>query len=258
VTINAFVEAQLPGDRTLDGQVAIITGGVRRIGKAMALALARDGAAVVINARSSRAEADKAAAEITAAGGRALVHMSDITDEAAVGRMVDTVVATFGRVDILVNNAANRGEAHFLDMTYKQWRDILAVILDGAFLCSRAVLPHMVKNKYGRIINMGGVSTHLGAPGRAHVATGKMGIVGFTKALASEFAPHGITVNCVVPGKIGGERSATSGSGIKAALPVGREGTPQDVAAMVRMICEPTSSYLTGQTYHVSGGLYMP
>ena len=98
-------------------------------------------------------------------------------------------------------------------MSYKQWRDILGVILDGAFLCSRAVLPHMVKNKFGRIINMGGVSSHLGAPGRAHVGAGKAGIVGFTRALASEFAPHGITVNCIVPGRIGGERSATSGHG---------------------------------------------
>jgi 3-oxoacyl-[acyl-carrier protein] reductase len=224
----------------------------------MALALARDGATVIINARSSQTEAEKTAAEVTAAGGRALVHMADITDEAAVGRMVDTAVAKFGRVDILVNNAANRDEAHFLDMTYKQWRNILAVILDGAFLCSRAVLPYMVKNQYGRIITIGGVSTHLGAPGRAHVAASKMGLVGFTKALASEFAPHGITVNCVVPGKIGGERSATSGKGIQALPPVGREGVPEDVAAMVRMICEPTSSYITGQTLHVSGGLYMP
>ena len=248
----------MAGARTLDGQVAIITGSVRRLGRGMALALARDGAAVVVNARSSRAEADQVAAELTAAGGRALVHMADITDEAAVNRMVDTVVGAFGRVDILVNNAANRAEAHFLDMTFKQWREILAVILDGAFLCSRAVLPYMVKNRYGRIINMGGVSTHLGAPGRAHVAAGKMGIVGFTKSLASEFAPFGITVNCVVPGRIGGDRSATSGRGLQAATPVGREGIPEDVAAVVRMICEPANSYITGQTFHVNGGLYMP
>jgi 3-oxoacyl-[acyl-carrier protein] reductase len=248
----------LTKDRPLDGQVAIITGSVRRLGKAMALALARDGAAVVIHARSSRDEAEKAAAEVTAAGGRTLVHLADITDEAAVGKLVDTAVAAFGRVDILINNAAIRAEAHFLDMTFKEWRETLAVILDGAFLCSRAVLPHMVKNKYGRIINLGGVSTHLGAPGRAHVGAGKSGIVGFTKSLASEFAPHGITVNCIAPGKIGGERSATSGRGIQTPPPVGREGNFEDVAAVARLLCQPSNGYITGQTIHINGGLFMP
>jgi len=258
VTIEARVERALANEKTLDGQVAIITGSVRRLGKAMALALARDGAAVVIHARSSRDEAEKAAAEVRAAGGKVLVQIADITDEAAVGKMVDTVVKTFGRVDILINNAAIRAEAHFLDMTFKQWRETIAVILDGTFLCSRAVLPHMVKNKYGRIINLGGVSTHLGAPGRAHVGASKSGIVGFTRALASEFAPHGITVNCIAPGKIGGERSATSGRGIQTPPPVGREGNFEDVAALARMLCQPSNGYITGQTIHVNGGLYMP
>jgi 3-oxoacyl-[acyl-carrier protein] reductase len=244
--------------RSLEGQVAIITGGVRRLGRAMGVALARDGATVVVNARSSRAEAEKSAADIEAAGGRALVHLADVTDEAAVAAMVDTVVAKFGRVDILINNAANRAESHIVDMSFKEWRDILAVILDGSFLCSRAVLPHMMKNHYGRIINLGGVSTHIGAPGRAHVAAGKAGILGFTRALASEYAKHGITVNTVVPGRIGGERSATSGTGIAAAPPVGREGVPDDVAAMVRMVCQPSTSYITGQTLHVNGGIFMP
>src|SRR5215468_8318624 len=252
------VEGALANEKTLDGQVAIITGSVRRLGKAMALALARDGAAVVMHARSSRNEAEKAAAEVRTAGGKVLVQIADITDEAAVDQMVDTVVKTFGRVDILINNAAIRAEAHFLDMTFKQWRDTIAVILDGAFLCSHAVLPHMVKNKYGRIINLGGVSTHLGAPGRAHVGAGKSGIVGFTRALASEFAPHGITVNCIAPGKIGGERAATAGKGIQAHPPVGREGVPDDVADIIRTLCLPSTSYLTGQTIHVSGGLFMP
>jgi 3-oxoacyl-[acyl-carrier protein] reductase len=245
-------------ERPLANQVAIITGGVRRIGRATALALAREGAAIVINARSSRQEADKVAGEVAALGGRALVHLADVTDEAAVGRMVEATVAAFGRVDILVNNAAVRGEAPTLEMTLKQWRDVLGVILDGAFLCSRAVLPHMVKSKHGRIINLGGVSTHLGAPGRLHVAAGKSGLVGMTRALASEFAAHGITVNCVVPGKIGGERAATAGKGIQAHPPVGREGVPDDVADIIRTLCLPSTSYLTGQTIHVSGGLFMP
>lgn len=246
-------------ERTLEGQVAIITGSVRRLGKAMALALARDGASVVINARSSQAEAENTAAEVRAAGGgKVLVQIADVTDEAAVNKMVDTAVGTFGKVDILINNAANRADDHFLEMTYKQWREITSVIIDGGYLCSRAVLPHMVKRKYGRIFFMGGVSMHLGAPGRVHVSAGKGAVVGMTRSLASEFAPHGITVNCIAPGKIGGERSATSGRGIQTPPPVGREGVPEDVAAVVRMLCQPTNSYITGQTIHVSGGLFMP
>lgn len=245
-------------DRPLEGRVAIVTGGVRRLGKGMALAFARDGATVVINARSSRAEAEKAAAEIEAIGGKVMVHIADVTDEAAVNAMVAAVVERFGRVDILVNNAANRAETPFLDMTLKQWHEIIGVILDGAFLCSRAVLPHMVKAGFGRIVNLGGVSSHLGAPGRAHVAAGKAGIIGLTRGLASEFAPHGVTVNCVVPGRIGGQRSATSGQGIGHHPLVGREGTFEDVASLVRLLCDPATSYITGQTIHVSGGIFMP
>jgi 3-oxoacyl-[acyl-carrier protein] reductase len=248
----------LTDEKPLAGQVAIVTGGVRRIGKATALALARAGAAVVINARSSRQEADRVAEEIVATGSRALVQLADVTDESAVARMVEAAVAAFGRIDILVNNAANRGEAPFLQMSFSQWRDITGVILDGAFLCSRAVLPHMVRNKHGRIVNLGGVSSHLGAGRRAHVGAAKAGLVGLTRALAAEFASQGITVNCVVPGRIGGERSATSGGGITADPPIGHEGVPEDVADMIRMLCLPTSGYITGQTIHVNGGLFMP
>ena len=180
--------------------------------------------------------------------------LADVTDEAAVARMVGTIAA-FGRIDILVNNAANRGEAHFLQMTFAQWREITGVILDGAFLCSRAVMPHMVANKHGRIINIGGVSSHLGAGRRAHVGAAKAGLVGLTRALAAEFAPQGITVNCVVPGRIGGERSATSGRGITADPPVGHEGVPEDVAEMIRTLCLPTASPARPP---VSGGLFVP
>ena len=245
-------------DQALKGQVAIVTGSVRRIGRATALALARAGAAVVINARSSGQEAERVAGEVGAAGARALVKLADVTDEAAVARMTEEVVATFGRVDILVNNAANRDEAPFLEMSFAQWRSITGVILDGAFLCSRAVLPHMVRNKYGRIINIGGVSSHLGSAERAHVGAAKAGLVGLTRALAAEFAAQGITVNCVVPGRIGGERSATSGRGLVARTPVGHDGAPEDVAEMIKTLCLSTGGFITGQTIHVNGGLFMP
>lgn len=245
-------------EQTLQGKVAIVTGSVRRLGKAMALAFARDGAAVVINARSSRGEAEKAAAEVEAAGAKAMVHIADIREEAAVKAMVDATIKQFGRVDILINNAAVRGEKPFVEMSFEEWRSVLDVVLNGAFFCSRAVLPHMVRNGWGRIINMGGVSSHLGTPHRAHVGAAKYGIVGLTKSLSAEFAPQGITVNCIAPGRIGGERSATSGAGIGHNPPVGREGNFDDVASLVRHLCQPANGYITGQTIHVSGGLYMP
>ncbi len=248
--------------KLLEGQVAIVTGGVRRIGKAIALSLAQEGAAIVINAKSSREEAEAAAREIEEAGGRAIVHLADITDEGAVAGLVSATIEAFGRVDILINNAAIRREVPFTDMSLSEWREITGVILEGAFLGSRAVLPHMVRSKYGRIINIGGVSAHTGAFNRAHVAAAKSGLTGLTRALAVEFAEHGITVNCVAPGKIGGKRSETSGHSVS--LPgggqplVGHEGAPEDVAEVVRTLCLPTGGFITGQTIHVNGGLFMP
>ena len=247
----------MSANRALEGHVALVTGSVRRIGKAMAMALAADGATVVIHALRSGDEAEATAKEIRAAGGKALVHLADVTNEAQVNSMVAQILEKTGRIDILINNAAIRGEAHFLDMSFEQWRNVTSNILDSAFLCARAVLPSMVAQKYGRIINIGGVSAHLGAAGRAHVVTAKTGLVGFTRGLANEFASLGITVNCIVPGRIGGQRSHTSGQGIAGAPPVGREGTPEDVSGIVHNLCLPTSSYITGQTIHVSGGMFM-
>lgn len=248
--------------KLLDGQVAIVTGGVRRIGRAIALSLAREGATIVINTKSSRDEAEATAREIEALGAKALVHLADVTDEKDVANMVSAVAEAFGRIDILVNNAAIRREVPFTQMSLADWREITGVILEGAFLGSRAVLPHMVERKYGRIINIGGVSAHTGAFNRAHVAAAKAGLTGLTRALAVEFAEHGVTVNCVVPGKIGGKRSATSGHSVS--LPgggqpiVGHDGAPEDVAEMVRTLCLPTGGFITGQSIHVSGGLFMP
>ncbi len=145
-------------------------------------------------------------------------------------------------------------------MTYEQWREILAVILDGAFLCSRAVLPVMVAGGGGTIINLGGVTGHIGAVNRAHVCTAKAGLVGLTKALAIEFADRGVRANCVVPGKIGGERSKSSGESpaMPGTIPLGREGDVEEAAGMICAMCMPVAGFMTGQTVHVSGGLYMP
>lgn len=241
----------------MHGQVALITGGVRRIGRATALALAADGADLVLHALSSREEAEALAREVEAVGRRAIVLLADVTDEAAVEAMFVEIDRAFGRIDVLVNNAALRGEDHVTEMSFARWREVTGVILDGAFLCARAALRRMVPRRYGRIVNMGGLSAHVGAAGRAHVITAKAGIVGLTRALAVEHAGDGITVNCVVPGKIGGQRSAGSGKGIAGSPIVGREGVPEDVSEIVRLLCRPAASYMTGQTIHVNGGLYL-
>lgn len=249
-------------ETALQGKTALVTGASRRIGRATALALAEAGADLVLNARAAREEVEGVAQEVRGLGRRALVHLADVTDEKAVAEMVEAARGEFGRIDILVNNAAIRRQAPFLEMSLAEWREIFAVILDGAFLCSREVLPLMIAGGGGTIINLGGVSAHLGPKQRAHVGAAKAGLVGLTKALAIEFAGSGVTVNCVAPGKIGGERSATSGAspgmGGGGEIPVGREGDAEEVAAMIRHLCLPVSRFITGQTIHVSGGLFLP
>jgi 3-oxoacyl-[acyl-carrier protein] reductase len=248
--------------RQLEGKVALITGAVRRIGRATALALADQGAAIVVNTRSSRDEAEAIAAEIEARGGQALVQIADVTDEAAVDGMVAATVERFGRLDILVNNAADRKQTPLTEISLAEWRHITGIIVDGSFLCARACLPHMVASGGGTIISIGGASAHAGARNRAHVLTAKAALIGLTKAIAVEFADRGITANCVVPGKIGGARSKTSGEAATmsggAGPIVGRLGTPEEVAAMVAHLCLPAGRYITGQAIHVSGGMYLP
>jgi 3-oxoacyl-[acyl-carrier protein] reductase len=247
----------------LEGKVALITGAVRRSGRATALALAREGAAVVINTRKSRGEAEEVRAEIKAMGCSAIVCIADITDERAVAGMFDAVATRFGRVDILVNNAADRSIVPFTQMTLAEWRHIVGIVLDGAFLCSRAAIPLMLRNRWGRIVNIGGIGQHMSSArfaGRAHAAAAKAGVEGLTRALAIEYAQHGITVNCVVAARIGGERSATSGKAPDPDLmpPVGREGRPEDIAGAVRFLCMSGSDFITGQIVHVNGGLFLP
>jgi 3-oxoacyl-[acyl-carrier protein] reductase len=247
-------------DRPLEGAVALITGAARRIGRATALALAGQGAAIVVNTRSARAEAEAVAAEIEALGGQALVHLADVTDEAAVQAMVDATLRHFGRLDILINNAADRKRTPLTEISLAEWHHITRIIVDGAFLCARACLPPMIAAGAGTIINIGGASAHAGARERAHVVTAKAALVGLTKAIAVEFADRGITANCVVPGKIGGRRAAgdagTVGDGPGPI--VGRQGTVDEVAAMITHLCLPAARYITGQTIHVSGGMYLP
>jgi len=246
--------------KQLQGQVALLTGAVRRNGRAMALALANDGADIVINARNSKDQAEALAKEIEATGAKALVHLADVTDRKQVDGMVDTIIKTFGRIDILINNAADRGKTDFLKMSYEEWKHVCDIILDGAFHCSQAVIPHMLKQGGGRIINMGGMTARTSAAGRAHVVSSKAGIEGFTRALAFEFAKDNIAVNCISPGKIGGERAATAGEVATtpdAIPPVGYMGEPKHIAVIAHALCLPDACYTTGQTINVNGGMIM-
>lgn len=244
----------------LTSRVAIVTGAGRNIGRAIAVALAQAGAAVAVNGRADRDAVDATVRAIEDGGGKALGVMADVTDEAAVARMVDTVAGRFGAVDILVNNAAGRPERSLEEMSLADWRAVLGVILDGAFLTVRAALPLLKRSGNGAIVNIGGVSGHVGTRHRAHVVTAKAGLVGLTKALAHDLAEHGITANCVAPGLIDTARDPA------ARLPhhhsvsktlTGRLGTPQEIAAAVRYLAGPDARYITGQTLHVNGGVYL-
>ena len=244
----------------LAGKVAIVTGAGRNIGRAIALALAEGGAAIVVNARSNRAEAEAVARAIESSGGRALVHIGDVADVKAVQAMADAAAQKFGRIDILVNNAALRREKSFAEMDYAAWREILDVTLDGAFHCTKACLPALRQSGAGTIVNIGGLSAHTGAANRAHVVTAKAGIVGFTRALAHDLAPDGITVNCVVPGLIVTPRPKDKpepAHHLTHGTISGEKGRPEDVAAMVRFLCGPAARYINGQAIHANGGAYL-
>jgi 3-oxoacyl-[acyl-carrier protein] reductase len=244
----------------LTGKVAIVTGAGRNIGRAIALALADAGTSVVVNARNNRTAAEAVAREIEAAGAKALVHMADVANATDVQAMVDAAVKHFGRIDILVNNAALRREKPFAEMSYAEWREIMNVTLDGAFHCVKACLVHLKKSDAASIINIGGLSAHTGARDRAHVVTAKAGIVGFTRALAHDLAADGITVNCVVPGLIGTPRPKDQPEPahhlVHHTLTGGR-GRPEDVAAAVLFLCGPAARYVTGQAIHTNGGAYL-
>lgn len=242
----------------LAGKVALVTGGARNIGRAIACALAEGGAAVVVNARTSRDEAEETVGMIGAAGGRAAAHFADVTDPAAVAAMVAETVKAFGRIDFLVNNAAIRAETAFGEMQFDEWRRVLATVLDGAFVCTQACLPHLARGGAGAVVNIGGMTAHSGAKGRAHVVTAKAGLIGLTRALAHDLAAQQITVNCVVPGTIEtirGLPGAPPRPAHRQALPaLGRRGEPAEVAAAVRFLCGPGARYITGHTMHVNGG----
>jgi 3-oxoacyl-[acyl-carrier protein] reductase len=245
--------------RELEGRVALVTGASRNIGRAMALSLARGGASVIVNARVSIDEAKAVAAEIESAGGKAMALVADVTDAKAVDTMVQEALKRFGRLDVLVNNAAVRGVSTIDAIDPAEFRRISGIILDGAFICVKACLAALRASGQGAIVNIGGMSGHTGAKGRPHVIAAKMGLVGLTRALAHDLAADSITVNCVVPGLIETVRTTTSGAHSAHADDnlVGRRGRPEEIAAAVRFLAGPDARYITGQDWHVNGGAYL-
>lgn len=179
--------------------------------------------------------------------------VTDVRDAAGVRAAVDSV----GPVSVLVNNAAVRREQDFLDITDADWREVLGVVLDGAFTCSAAVLPGMKAQRWGRIINIGGVTGQTGAALRAHVVTAKAGVLGLTKALALEFAEYGVTVNAISPGLIDTARTGVPPHHQGRQIPVGRLGRPEEVAAAVSYLVSPQADFMTGQTLNLNGGIHL-
>jgi 3-oxoacyl-[acyl-carrier protein] reductase len=244
---------------TLDGRIAIVTGGARGIGRGIAAAFTREGAAVVI-ADLDLAGAETVAAELESGGARALALAVDVSSEEDAARMAEETLAAFDRIDVLVNNAGIAGAGTLAELSLEEWNRVVAVDLTGVFLCSRAVLPAMIAQGGGRIINVGSQLGLRGAPGLAHYCAAKAGVHGLTKALAREVATHGILVNAIAPGPIDTELLADvdeeTMAGILAEIPLGRVGTVDEIAP-VAVLLASAGTYFTGSVVNVSGGHVM-
>jgi 3-oxoacyl-[acyl-carrier protein] reductase len=243
----------------LEGKVALVTGSGRNIGRATALKLAEEGAHVVVNSRANQAEADAVAREAQARGVKALSVIADVAKRDQVEAMVARALAEFGRIDILINNAAIRPHKPFTELTVQDWEAVRGVILDGALYCTRAVIDSMVKNRYGRILFFTGEGAFVGGAGRAHVSAAKMGLVGLARGLASEFAAHNIRVNVVSPGSIDTARANPEWyqgrTPTAAGIPLGRQGTVDEIAATCLFLVTDDGGFITGQTIHANGGV---
>lgn len=246
----------------LSGRVAWVTGAARNIGRATVLAMAEAGADIVVHGRVDEPDVHTLADEVRALGRRAHLGIADVRDRAAVDALVVGATAELGPIDLLVNNAAVRKEHPFESMDYAAWREAQGVTLDGAFHCTQAVIGGMLTKGTGTIINIIGLTAHTGAQHRAHVVAAKAGLIGFTKALAIEYAGRGITVNGVSPGMIDTVRGASAGGGPTAhgrdrVIPLGRRGYPEEIAALCVYLATEPARYITGQTIPVNGGTYL-
>jgi len=245
----------------LEGKTAVITGSARGLGKAIALKLAKMGANVVLNDISSSDAIDSTAEEFRAAGFNVVVTKGDVRCQEDVDNMISKAVESFGSVDILVNNAGITKDTLIIRMSEKDWDDVLDINLKGAFLCTKAAVKVMIKQRRGKIINIASVAGVMGNPGQANYSASKAGLIGLTKSTAREIASRGITCNAVAPGLIQSKMTDVLPGNVKENylnnIPLGRFGTPEDIADVVGFLASPDSDYVTGQVIHIDGGLVM-
>jgi 3-oxoacyl-[acyl-carrier protein] reductase len=245
---------------SLEGRVAMVTGGAQGIGRAIALNLAEGGAGIAL-ADMQPPKLDEVVKEIEEQGGKAMGFCVDVTDLAAVQKMVDQILQAWGKVDILVNNAGITRDSLVLRMKIDDWQAVLKTNLDGAFHCIRAVLPSMVRQRYGRIVNIASVVAQTGNVGQANYVSSKAGIIGLTKAVAAEVARRNITVNAVAPGFIATAMTENLPAEVKekmlGLIPMGRMGTDSEIAAGVRFLVSEEARYITGHVLNINGGMFM-
>ena len=240
-------------------KVAIITGAAKNIGRAACIELAKLNFNILIHANTDTTGANETLSQVKEFGVDAEVIIGDLTKESFTKDLIDKSL-NLGNLSVLVNNASQRNFIKFEDMSLDDWRHVMKINLDAVFLTCKYAIPKMKENDWGRIVNLGGLSAHIGAVGRAHVVTSKSALIGFTRALATEYAGTGITANCVVPGLIDTIRGTSAGAGLvhptHSDPPIGRKGFPIEVAKMISNLCNENSDFVTGQTIHVNGGSY--
>ncbi|HEY9893814.1 MAG TPA: 3-oxoacyl-[acyl-carrier-protein] reductase [Candidatus Sericytochromatia bacterium] len=253
------MEALPTSQQRLQGKVAIVTGASRGIGRATALALAAEGATVVVNYASSQEAADQVVAEVEALGSSAIALPADVSKADQVDGLINAVMEKWGQVDVLVNNAGITRDTLLLRMKPEDWQAVIDLNLTGVFLCTRAVSKIMLKQRSGRIVNITSVAGQMGNPGQANYSAAKAGVIGFTKTVAKELATRGITVNAVAPGFITTDMTAdVKADAILQFIPLGRYGKPEEVAGLIRFLAaDPAAAYITGQVMNVDGGMVM-